>query len=96
MLTAGKRKGDNGYFIAPTIFLNFPDDNDVVTKEILGPLSPSSLSRLRKLLSEPTTPSLFSSFFTRDIFRALPIAKQHKSGTVTINCTSLPSPRYGV
>lgn len=36
MLTGGKRKGDKGYFIEPTIFLNPPDDNDVVTKEIFG------------------------------------------------------------
>lgn len=36
MLTGGKPKGDKGYFIEPTIFLNPPDDNDVVTKEIFG------------------------------------------------------------
>ncbi|GAM40949.1 betaine-aldehyde dehydrogenase [Talaromyces pinophilus] len=31
---------------------------------------------------------LFSSVFTRDIFRAIRIAKKYESGTVTINCTS--------
>jgi acyl-CoA reductase-like NAD-dependent aldehyde dehydrogenase len=46
MLTGGKPKGDKGYFIEPTIFLNPPDDNDVVTKEIFGyELSLRTLSR---------------------------------------------------
>ncbi|PCG94273.1 Aldehyde/histidinol dehydrogenase [Penicillium occitanis (nom. inval.)] len=91
MLTGGKRKGDKGYFIEPTIFLNPPDDNDVVTKETFGPVITFFTFKTEEeaiTRANATEYALFSSVFIRDIFRALRIAKKYESGTVTINCTS--------
>jgi aldehyde dehydrogenase (NAD+) len=36
--TGGKRKGDKGYFIEPTIFSNVTEDMKIVQEEIFGPV----------------------------------------------------------
>merc|ERR1712014_467152 len=36
--TGGKRKGDEGYFIEPTIFSNVTEDMKIVKEEIFGPV----------------------------------------------------------
>ncbi len=34
----GKRLGDKGYYIEPTVFSNVQDDNIIATDEIFGPV----------------------------------------------------------
>lgn len=36
--TGGKRHGDKGYYIEPTVFSNVQDDNLIATDEIFGPV----------------------------------------------------------
>ena len=36
--TGGKRLGDKGYYIEPTVFSNVQDDNIIATDEIFGPV----------------------------------------------------------
>lgn len=38
LLTGGKRKGEKGYFLEPTIFLDPSDDNRAYKEEIFGPV----------------------------------------------------------
>ena len=90
-LIGGKRDGDIGYFIQPTIIYNPGDQSDVMTKEIFGPvLCVNTFAEEVEVIrrANDTEYGLFSSVYTKDINRALRLAKAFESGTVGINCTS--------
>lgn len=38
MLAGGKRFGDKGYFVEPTVFANVSDDMKIAKEEIFGPV----------------------------------------------------------
>lgn len=38
MLTGGKRHGDKGYYIEPTIFTDVKDEMTIAKEEIFGPV----------------------------------------------------------
>jgi len=38
LATGGKRHGDKGYFIEPTVFTNVTDDMKIAREEIFGPV----------------------------------------------------------
>jgi aldehyde dehydrogenase (NAD+) len=87
----GGREGETGYYVQPTIIANAPEDSRVMKEEIFGPVvCINTFTDETEVLARAndTEYGLYSSVFTRDISRALRIAKKLEAGTVGVNCTS--------
>ena len=88
METGGKRKGDKGYFIEPTIFSNVTEDMKIMQEEIFGPVC--SISRFSTKeeaiqLGNKTTYGLAAAVHTLNINTALEVAHALRAGTVWVN-----------
>lgn len=81
----------NGYFIQPTIFLETPENAQIMKEEIFGPVVNinvfDSEEEVIKLVND-TEYGLYASVYTRDMERAIRFAKSMEAGSVGINCTS--------
>ena len=89
LLTGGKRVGEKGYFIEPTVFAGVQDDMKIARDEIFGPVM--SIMKFRDLeevipRANDTTFGLAAGVWTRDIAKAHAIANHVKAGTVWVNC----------
>jgi aldehyde dehydrogenase (NAD+) len=89
LLTGGKRIGDRGHFIEPTVFANVQDEMKIAREEIFGPVM--SIIRFRDLdevveRANNTPYGLAAAVWTRDIGKAHAIANNVRAGTVWINC----------
>jgi phenylacetaldehyde dehydrogenase len=87
----GKRHGDRGYFVQPTVLTNTKPNMKVVREEIFGPVvcaesfSDADLDRMAREAND-TTFGLAASVWTRDLSTAHKMARRIRSGTVWINC----------
>ncbi len=87
----GKRHGDRGYFVQPTVLTNTKPDMKVVREEIFGPVvcaesfSDADLDRVAREAND-TNFGLAASVWTRDLSTAHKMARRIRSGTVWINC----------
>ncbi|KAF4469421.1 aldehyde dehydrogenase [Fusarium albosuccineum] len=91
VVTGGGREGDTGYFIQPTIIKNAPEDSRVLKEEIFGPVvCLNTFDDEEKVIENANNSEygLYASVFTRDISRALRIAKRFEAGNVGVNCSS--------
>ncbi|OAL32104.1 hypothetical protein AYO20_08042 [Fonsecaea nubica] len=87
----GGREGTTGYFIEPTIIANAPEDSKVMKEEIFGPVvCINTFTDEEEVLkrANDTEYGLYASVFTKDISRALRVAKALEAGSVGVNCTS--------
>jgi aldehyde dehydrogenase (NAD+) len=89
LLTGGKRVGDRGYFIEPTVFANVKDEMKIAREEIFGPVM--SIIRFHDLdevvdRANNTSYGLAAGVWTRDIGKAHAIANNVRAGTVWVNC----------
>ncbi len=89
LLIGGKRIGDRGHFIEPTVFANVQDEMKIAREEIFGPVM--SIIRFRDLdevveRANNTPYGLAAAVWTRDIGKAHAIANNVRAGTVWINC----------
>ncbi|HET6218356.1 MAG TPA: aldehyde dehydrogenase family protein [Acidobacteriaceae bacterium] len=89
LLTGGKRVGDRGHFIEPTVFANVQDEMKIAREEIFGPVM--SIIRFRDLdevveRANNTPYGLAAAVWTRDIGKAHAIANNVRAGTVWVNC----------
>lgn len=88
-LTGGKRHGDRGYFIEPTLFGEVRDEMAIARDEIFGPvLSVLRFKDVDEIVrrANNTTYGLAAAVWTRDIAKAHRLAAAIKAGTVWINC----------
>lgn len=78
-----------GCFIAPTIFLNPPADSRIVQEEIFGPVLVVQTFRTEEeaiAIANNTKYGLASAVWTRNIDRAMRVARRIRAGSCWINC----------
>jgi phenylacetaldehyde dehydrogenase len=88
-ITGGKRLGDRGYFVAPTVLVDTKPKMRVVQEEIFGPVVAAiPFSNPDEILpsANDTIYGLAAAVWTKDIGRAHTIASKLRAGTVWINC----------
>ena len=95
LVTGGVRKGDSGYYVEPTIFLNPKDDARIYREEIFGPVITIRTFKTEEeaiKLANDTAFGLSACIFTASIPRALRLARQIESGNVNINTSQVFGP----
>ena len=91
MLAGGKRETTKGFFLEPTVVTGAPADSTIMREELFGPVVcmtrfQSEAEAVR--LANDSEFGLYASIFTRDLSRAVRVAKAFESGSVGVNCTS--------
>ncbi len=89
LVTGGKRAGDRGYFVEPTVFAGAQHSMKIVQEEIFGPVvaaMPFDDPEEVLPLANDSTYGLAAAVWTRDISKAHRLARRLKAGTVWINC----------
>lgn len=87
----GNLESMKGYFIEPTVFLDTPEDSKFMKDEIFGPVVNISTFETEEeavKVANDTEFGLYASVYTKNIDRAMRVAKALESGCVGINCTS--------
>jgi aldehyde dehydrogenase (NAD+) len=89
LLTGGKRVGNKGYFIEPTVFGDVQDNMKIAQEEIFGPVM--TILKFKDLdevveRANKTLYGLAAAVWTQDITKAHAIADSVRAGTVWVNC----------
>ncbi len=85
----GKRIGDKGYYVEPTVFDNVTDDMTIAKEEIFGPvMSILKFSDIEEVIGRAnnTRFGLAAAVWTQDVSKAHKVAKAVRAGTVWVNC----------
>lgn len=85
----GRRHGDKGYFIQPTVFSGVQDNMRIAREEIFGPVqSIFKFKTMEEVLerANDTYYGLAAAVFTNDINTAMTYVQGVKAGTVWVNC----------
>lgn len=87
--TGGKRFGDRGFFIEPTVFTGVTDGMSIATDEIFGPVM--NILKFKEVdeivdRANKTMYGLAAAVWTKDISKAHHIAAKVRAGTVWVNC----------
>lgn len=88
VITGGKRHGDKGYFIEPTIFGDVTANMKIVKEEIFGPVVVMSSFETEDEVIDLANDSIYglaSAVFTQDVNRCLRVSTKLKAGTVWCN-----------
>jgi aldehyde dehydrogenase (NAD+) len=87
----GKLESKNGFFIEPTVFLDTPETANIMKEEVFGPVvNINTFETEEEVIAKAndTEFGLYAAVYTRNINRAMRVAKALESGYVGINCTS--------
>jgi aldehyde dehydrogenase (NAD+) len=88
-VSGGKRHGEEGYFIEPTLFTGVKDEMKIATDEIFGPvMSVLKFKNINEIADRAnrTNYGLAAAVWTRDIAKAHKMAAKLRAGTVWVNC----------
>src|SRR3982075_1311841 len=91
-MTGGKKMGDKGYFVEPTVLVNTKDNMRVVQEEIFGPVVTAiPFDEPEELLSRANDSiyGLAAGIWTHDVSKAHRTAALLRAGTVWINCYNI-------
>jgi aldehyde dehydrogenase (NAD+) len=89
LVCGGKRIGEKGYFIEPTIFADATDDMKIAKEEIFGPVMVILKFTGDKEVIQRANSSVYGltgGVSTSDISKGFQVAKKLKAGTVWVNC----------
>ena len=90
--TGGKRLGERGYFVAPTVITKSNPDMKIVREEIFGPVVVAEpFTNAEDILrsANDSEYGLAAAVWTKDIAKAHCTAELLKAGTVWINCYNI-------
>jgi len=88
-VAGGKKFGDRGYFVEPTVLVDTTEKMKVVQEEIFGPVvTASPFKDVEEVVprANDTIYGLAAAVWTRDLSQAHLIASRLRAGTVWINC----------
>lgn len=88
LVTGGKREGDRGFYIEPTVYANMQQDDEMVQHEIFGPIvtfQKFTDEAQALAFSNGVNLALASSVWTKDHGTAMRMAKELDFGCVWIN-----------
>src|SRR6266478_5409652 len=91
-VAGGKKLGDKGYFVEPTVLVNTKDNMRVVQEEIFGPVVAAiPFDNPEELLSRANDSiyGLAAGIWTHDVSKAHRTAALLRAGTVWINCYNI-------
>lgn len=82
---------NDGFFVHPTVFESVPEDSRLMREEIFGPVVAINTFKTEEEaieMANNTEFGLYASVFTKDMDRAIRLAKLIESGVVAVNCSS--------
>lgn len=91
-VVGGKRLGNKGYFVEPTVLVNTKQNMKVIQEEIFGPVVaaiPFKEANQVTPIANDTTYGLAAGIWTKDLTKAYKLASQLRAGTVWINCYNI-------
>ncbi len=91
-MTGGKRSGERGYFVEPTVLVDAPHHAKVVQEEIFGPVVAAMPFTSPEELVPRANDSMYglaAGIWTKDVSKAHRLASQLRAGTVWINCYNI-------
>lgn len=91
-IAGGRRAGEKGYFVEPTVLVNTHQRMKVVQEEIFGPVVaaiPFKTTDELVPMANDTNYGLAAGIWTRDTTKAHALASLLRAGTVWINCYNI-------
>ncbi|KAI1335977.1 aldehyde dehydrogenase domain-containing protein [Xylariaceae sp. FL0016] len=82
---------NSDFFVGPVVFLQQPEDSRVMKEEIFGPvvcINTFETEEEALHIANDTEFGLYAAVYTKDIDRAMRVARGLESGMVGVNCTS--------
>lgn len=88
---------NDGFFVRPTVFEGVAEDSRLMQEEVFGPVVvintfSTEIEAIKKANNSDF--GLYAAVFTKDLDRAVRLAKALDAGTVGVNCTSPTNAKY--